>query len=218
MKKFLVLILLIAATIHAMEPQPKLMARSQKTYEPRTLVNYCVSAITTDLLNKCVAEVDTQFPPSDSVKLSSDMALKKLIAITNISCENESICLTPISVELKKMPSDVLDNAYRTDLITSLLPYLKAHSYAIQLCVVTIAKEFHNRDMEKHDFLLPVPIVLRQFLYTEINAYSEYRKHLDEMAYCSFPSSGRIPGFNGRCVLFAPIDRSQDPTASKVIP
>ncbi len=177
-----------------MEPQPKIMAVSKKTYKPRTLVSYCLSTIKTEFFNRLQQEVSTQFPLCDNnAQLSSAMALTKLMAITNISYENDCIRLTPISIELKKVPiDDVLNNTCRTDLITSLLPYLKTHSSTIQHCVLTIAKDFYYRDMEKHDFLRPVPKVLQQFLYAEIQAYTEYRKYEDEIVYYCFPSSQRF--------------------------
>ncbi len=113
MNKLLVLLLLAHLPIHSMDNDKGAPLESAPRYQPRSLTSLCISKLETHIRETMFPQqcallaqvIDTQFPmPEDPYRtISKEQALGLLIALTNISQENELLRITPVSIEIKNI-------------------------------------------------------------------------------------------------------------------
>ena len=192
MNKLLVLLLLAHLPIHSMDNDKGIPLESAPRYQPRSLTSLCISKLETHIRETMFPQqcallaqvIDTQFPmPEDPYgTISKEQALGLLIALTNISQENELLRITPVSIEIKNILTEYYPGLIQelTQQILSIL-YQKRKSM-VEVCTGLVVEGFARETKWEEQVLFKSahPILFRflnEKIKHQIKCRSEFHPH-----------------------------------------
>ncbi len=162
MKRLLVLMLLLTFIARSMEKSNVAPVQSVGIYQPRSLVAYCIAQLEKDIRGRVFPQQCSLLAQAIAAKISLsqsmniDSVMEKLIAITQLSQENELIRITPVSLEFKKkIPADIIGeftSKFVEERTEEILPSLYRNCAIFTMCVDRVMNEFYHSKYlwEKH--------------------------------------------------------------------